>query len=183
MGRRRAQSIADIYRVRCEQTTEYEPFIKLPDALMESLFWKVGDVIEWRKSRSSSEWVAVNLSARVLYASRFRRNLKSVNRALNNPWHPLQRVGIKRHPSTDVSVVAVPVAWAVQTLNKKTVQGLFDIYVKALETFGSVECADEWVQSPALALDGRTPLEVFGTPGGAELIHTLLHRINYGTYT
>lgn len=183
MGRRRTQSIADIYRVRCEQTTEYEPFIKLPNALMESLFWKVGDVIEWRQCRSSREWTAVNLSARVLYTSRFRRNLNSVNKALNNPYHPLLRVGIKRHPSTDVSMVAVPVAWAAQILNKKTVQGFFDIYVKALETFGSVERADEWLQSPALGLDGQSPLEVFGTLGGAELIHTLLDRINYGTYT
>lgn len=108
MSRRRTQSIKAIYRVRCEQTDDGEYFIKLPDALMASLPWQVGDLIEWRKCRSNTEWTAVNLSVRELYASRFRRNKNSLSKALNIAEHPLLRVRIKGCPSDQVRVVLAP---------------------------------------------------------------------------
>ena len=116
------QPIGNFYSVRCEQAADGENFIRLPDALLKSIFWQIGDEIEWQPCRSSGAWAAVNMSVQVLYASRFLRNYRSLSKALTNPRHPLQRVGIKCYPSNQVSLVMVP-ASALQTLHLETNDG------------------------------------------------------------
>lgn len=58
-----------------------------------------------------------------------------------------------------------------------------EVLAKAIEVFGSQDDAEEWLQKPALALDGRTPVELLETTAGAEMVETLLTRIDYGVYT
>ncbi len=58
-----------------------------------------------------------------------------------------------------------------------------EILGRATETFGSREAALDWLQRPALALDGRRPLELLRTPAGAELVGDHLTRLEYGVYT
>jgi Protein of unknown function (DUF2384) len=49
----------------------------------------------------------------------------------------------------------------------------------ALETFESARGAINWLTSPEISLNGRTPLEVVRTKSGAKDVITLLKRIDY----
>ena len=53
----------------------------------------------------------------------------------------------------------------------------------ATEGFGSREEAPDWLQRPALALDGRRPIDLLRTPTGAEAVGDHLTRLEYGVYT
>lgn len=106
-SRTKTQSANHSYRVRCNLSVYAETFINLPNVLMESFNWQIGDEIEWRKFGSDDVWEAVNVSACVLDTSRFRRNIQSLNKELNDPRHPLQRVAIKCHRSNQVCLVVV----------------------------------------------------------------------------
>lgn len=57
------------------------------------------------------------------------------------------------------------------------------ILAKATEILGSQEEAERWLERPALALDQRRPLDLLATPAGAELVETLLARMEYGVYS
>ncbi|MDX2308235.1 MAG: antitoxin Xre/MbcA/ParS toxin-binding domain-containing protein [Hyphomicrobium sp.] len=54
---------------------------------------------------------------------------------------------------------------------------------QATTVFGSQRAAEEWLQRPALALDGKRPLDLLATPAGAALVETHLRRLEYGVYT
>jgi putative toxin-antitoxin system antitoxin component (TIGR02293 family) len=53
---------------------------------------------------------------------------------------------------------------------------------RATAIFGSQEEAEAWFQRPALAFDGRLPIDLLGTPAGVELVEDHLTRLEYGVY-
>ena len=57
------------------------------------------------------------------------------------------------------------------------------IYGHALEVFGDSEKAARWFKRSHPVLDGMTPLEVFDTDLGAQLVDDLLTRVEYGVYS
>ena len=60
---------------------------------------------------------------------------------------------------------------------------LAEIFGRATEAFGSREDALDWLRRPALALDGRRPIDLLRTPAGAEALGDQLIRVEYGVYT
>jgi putative toxin-antitoxin system antitoxin component (TIGR02293 family) len=52
----------------------------------------------------------------------------------------------------------------------------------AEETFGS-DKARLWLRRPNRALEGRVPLDLLDTDGGARAVETILGRIGYGVYS
>ncbi len=53
---------------------------------------------------------------------------------------------------------------------------------KATEVFGSQEEAEQWLQRPAIGLDGRRPIDLLATPAGVDLVEDFLTRLKYGVY-
>ena len=60
---------------------------------------------------------------------------------------------------------------------------LVDLYARAADVLESVEAADEWMTSPAVALNDRTPLEYARNEAGAKRVEALLTRIEYGVFS
>lgn len=58
-----------------------------------------------------------------------------------------------------------------------------DIYARAVEVMGSNELATQWLNTEALALDGRKPIDLLSTLQGADMVSDLLTRLDYGVYT
>ncbi|WP_110673871.1 antitoxin Xre/MbcA/ParS toxin-binding domain-containing protein [Salinicola sp. RZ23] len=54
---------------------------------------------------------------------------------------------------------------------------------RAEDVFGSTEAAQRWLDTPAMALEGRKPLDLMTTPVGHDLVDDLLTRLDYGVYT
>jgi putative toxin-antitoxin system antitoxin component (TIGR02293 family) len=57
------------------------------------------------------------------------------------------------------------------------------VYVKCLDIFGTEENSVAWLKSPIPALGNVKPLAYLDTNAGAEMIMTLLGRIEYGVYS
>lgn len=57
------------------------------------------------------------------------------------------------------------------------------ILARATQALGSQEEAERWLETPAMALDRRRPIDLLATPAGAQLVDDLLGRIEYGVYT
>lgn len=58
-----------------------------------------------------------------------------------------------------------------------------ELMVRASEVFGSQEEAEKWLDSPAIGLDRRRPIDLLGSSVGARLVEQLLGRLEYGIYT
>jgi len=58
-----------------------------------------------------------------------------------------------------------------------------EILGRAVELFGSLIEAEDWLERPALALDRRKPIDLFSTPAGVEMLEDHLTRLEYGVYT
>jgi len=54
------------------------------------------------------------------------------------------------------------------------------VYVLAIEVFEDPTAAREWLQSPQIGLNNRTPLDLLATEAGAQAVKDLLTRIEYG---
>jgi putative toxin-antitoxin system antitoxin component (TIGR02293 family) len=54
---------------------------------------------------------------------------------------------------------------------------------KATEVFGSREKAEEWMNRPAMGLDGRRPIEMLQTAQGTEIVTDFLTRLEYDVYS
>ncbi len=59
---------------------------------------------------------------------------------------------------------------------------LIEITSTAERLLGSHRAAEDWLLAPALALDGRKPIDLIATRSGAELVKSHLTRIEYGVY-
>ena len=57
-----------------------------------------------------------------------------------------------------------------------------EILAKAIAVLGSQEEAEQWLERPALGLDGRRPIDLLATPAGIELVEDFLTRLEYGVY-
>ena len=57
-----------------------------------------------------------------------------------------------------------------------------EILAKATSILGSQEEAERWLERPAMALDGRRPIDLLSTPAGLELVGDHLTRLEYGVY-
>jgi putative toxin-antitoxin system antitoxin component (TIGR02293 family) len=53
---------------------------------------------------------------------------------------------------------------------------------QAIETLGSQEAAELWLSKPAMGLDQRKPIDLLQSTEGADLVKTLLTRMDYGVY-
>ncbi len=58
-----------------------------------------------------------------------------------------------------------------------------DILMRATDTLGSQEAAEEWLQHPQMALDQRRPVDLLETTEGARLVEDVLGRLEHGVYT
>lgn len=58
-----------------------------------------------------------------------------------------------------------------------------EIAAKAIGVFGSSEDAQRFLEEPAMALDGKRPIDLLSTPAGAQLVERHLIRLDYGVYT
>ncbi len=57
-----------------------------------------------------------------------------------------------------------------------------EILAKATAVLGSQEEAEKWLDSPAIGLNQRRPIDLLGTPAGIELVEDFLERLEYGVY-
>jgi putative toxin-antitoxin system antitoxin component (TIGR02293 family) len=57
------------------------------------------------------------------------------------------------------------------------------VYAKGADVFGSEENSVAWLKSPVSALGNARPLDYLDTNAGADMIMTLLGRIEYGVYS
>ena len=58
-----------------------------------------------------------------------------------------------------------------------------EILARATELLGSQAEAEAWLESPAIALNGRRPIDLLSTPAGVETLERHLGRLEYGVYT
>jgi len=58
-----------------------------------------------------------------------------------------------------------------------------EILGRAIDLFGSQAEAEKWMERPAMALDGRKPIDLLSTPAGVETLEDHLTRLEYGVYT
>ena len=53
---------------------------------------------------------------------------------------------------------------------------------QAIDVLGSQAAAERWLSTPAMALDQRIPIDLLQSSEGADLVRTLLTRMDYGVY-
>jgi len=110
-------------------------------------------------------------------------------RALTRIWE-----STKGALSTDAILKAIGVssrtAQRIKTdpdkqLDARTTDGIYRLEsVRALahEVLGSEEAANEWLDTEAIGLEFRKPIDLVITSPGAEAVKTLLQRMKYGVY-
>jgi putative toxin-antitoxin system antitoxin component (TIGR02293 family) len=69
----------------------------------------------------------------------------------------------------------------LSALNSEQILKMITLYQKGEEVFGEVAAFDRWLRKPAHGLGGNIPFRFMQTPGGIDLIHDELTRIEYGT--
>jgi putative toxin-antitoxin system antitoxin component (TIGR02293 family) len=60
---------------------------------------------------------------------------------------------------------------------------LIALYSQAADVLGSIDAADEWMHSPAVALGDKTPIEYAMNDAGAKRVEQLLTRIDDGVFS
>lgn len=58
-----------------------------------------------------------------------------------------------------------------------------DILELAVAVLSSAGAAQEWLHSPQIGLNQQRPVDLVQTAEGAELVKSLLARMQYGTYS
>jgi putative toxin-antitoxin system antitoxin component (TIGR02293 family) len=58
-----------------------------------------------------------------------------------------------------------------------------EILARATSLLGSQEAAEVWLETPAIALDGRRPIDLLSTPAGTAALEIFMGRLEYGVYT
>jgi putative toxin-antitoxin system antitoxin component (TIGR02293 family) len=59
---------------------------------------------------------------------------------------------------------------------------LATITEQAADVLGSMEEAEKWLSRPAVAFQGRRPIDLLGTRQGADVVRNHLIRMDYGVY-
>lgn len=60
---------------------------------------------------------------------------------------------------------------------------LASITEQAIDVLGSKDEAERWLITPAIGLDKRRPIDLLQSSEGADLVKTLLTRMDYGVYS
>lgn len=60
---------------------------------------------------------------------------------------------------------------------------LASITEQAADVLGSREMAERWLAAPATGLDQRRPIDLLQSSEGADMVRTLLTRMDYGVYS
>lgn len=73
-------------------------------------------------------------------------------------------------------------------MKEKILHGLLEpesisIFIDAVNLFDSAENAIHWLISPAMALNGKKPIDCLNTQEGRLEVQQLLGRIEYGVYS
>lgn len=66
--------------------------------------------------------------------------------------------------------------------HSNTLFSLLEVSSLAESTLGSKQLAEQWLNTPAIGLDGAKPISLLGTGPGVEAVKDLLARIEYGVY-
>jgi len=127
--------------------------------------------------------------------------------AIEEPISDVELIGLVRHglPSEGVALLADKLDISPGELSKylhvsnKTLQRykgkpldinmsdrlltLARVYVKCLDIFESEENSVKWLKSPIPALGDARPLDYLDTNAGADMVMSLLGRIEYGVYS
>ena len=103
---------------------------------------------------------------------------------------------LAREMSIELKALAKVVGISDRTLSRRLASGsrlsveesdrtmrVARVFAQAKDTFGTKEKASHWLQSPNRALRGAVPLELLDTDAGAQSVHTILLRIDYGVYS
>lgn len=108
--------------------------------------------------------VQAMLALSELYSTR-----KIMSRIVGKSVRTLQRQGSKQsaHLNAQQSAVAFQFARVLE---------------HAIEVFGSLSLAEEWLGSPCKYLDGDVPLDVIDNPVGFQAVEDYLERIEHGVY-
>lgn len=72
-----------------------------------------------------------------------------------------------------------------KVLDARTADAIFrleSVRSLAQEVLGSADAANEWLDSEALGLEMRKPIDLLSTSPGAEAVKTLLQRMKFGVY-
>lgn len=70
-------------------------------------------------------------------------------------------------------------------LDARTTDGIYrleSVRTLAQEVLGSEQAANEWLNTEAMGLEFRKPIDLVSTSPGAEAVKTLLQRMKYGVY-
>jgi putative toxin-antitoxin system antitoxin component (TIGR02293 family) len=70
-------------------------------------------------------------------------------------------------------------------LDARTTDGIYrleSVRAMAEEVLGSADAANEWLNTEAMGLEFRKPIDLVSTSPGAEAVKTLLQRMKYGVY-
>ncbi len=59
---------------------------------------------------------------------------------------------------------------------------LIEIAAIAEKVLGTRELAESWISQPALALNGKRPMDLLTTTPGIEVVKALLTRLEFGVY-
>lgn len=126
---------------------------------------------------------------------------------IEEPTTDIDLIDVVRHglPSEGITALSIKLAISSTELSKhlhvspKTLQRqkgkILDInisdrlltialvYVKCLDIFGTDENSVAWLKSPIPALGNIKPLDYLDTNAGAEMVMSLLGRIEYGVYS
>ncbi|OLS60009.1 type II RES/Xre toxin-antitoxin system antitoxin [Pseudomonas putida] len=108
--------------------------------------------------------VQAMLALSELYSTR-----KIMSRIVGKSVRTLQRQGSKQsaHLNAQQSAVAFQFARVLE---------------RAIEVFGSLSLAEEWLGRPCKYLDGDVPLDVIDNPVGFQAVEDYLERIEHGVY-
>lgn len=57
-----------------------------------------------------------------------------------------------------------------------------EVLAQATEVMGSQDAAERWLESPAIGLENRRPIDLMASDAGAEAVKTYLTQMEYGVY-
>lgn len=75
----------------------------------------------------------------------------------------------------------LPVLRMQQELSDGIVK-VHSIYLMAIEILGSDDSASQWLNTEAIELEFRKPIDLMSSASGLEEVETLLHRMKSGVY-
>lgn len=102
---------------------------------------------------------------------------------------------LKMFTNLDVNTLAYILAITPRTIQRKKSRekfqpetsermlGLAEVYAEGIDIFVEKEKFQKWMESPSIALGGKSPLSLMDTLYGRQLVMDELGRIIYGVYS